>query len=115
LTVTPEPGDVLLVHGFTGRRTLPNRGRELGLAAGFYYQRADEPVELAALQPHHYGNGWMGSWGELSREWRSLHCISLPEPLDVATVEPDRLPPSRLLSLPAGAAPHPGAEAAAIR
>lgn len=95
-----RPGDVVVFHSLMVHWGPANHGDRVRLSADFRFQSLQDPIRVPQLLPHLFGRekGAPG-WNVLTEGWESTAWIDPPGPVRLAPwrVDPDHVPPSRLL------------------
>ncbi len=106
-----QAGDVLVMHGFTVHRALPNRSDRTRLSLDLRYRGVSQALSVPEMWPPHHPQ--IGEWSELARGWTSRAWLEVPPGTQVVGTRPARrglqVPPSALMGTPAAtlAAPEP--------
>jgi hypothetical protein len=102
-----EPGDVLVMHGFTVHGSLPNLSDVTRLSLDFRYRGVSQPLSPNEMWPQHHPA--LGPWAELARDWQSHAWLSVPTGTRVGAFRRPAdglsVPPSALMGTPAAELP----------
>ena len=97
-------GDVLVMHGFTVHRALPNRTDRTRLSLDLRYRGVSQPLSVPEMWPPHHPH--LGEWSDLARDWTHRTWLEVPPGTQVVGTRPARSRPAHTRLRPHGDAGH---------
>jgi ectoine hydroxylase-related dioxygenase (phytanoyl-CoA dioxygenase family) len=100
-------GDVLVLHGFTVHRSLPNLTETTRVSLDLRYRGVSQPLALPEMWPPNHPD--LGEWSELTAGWSSTDWLRVPETTRIVGIRRSdqglAIPASALMGTPAATLP----------